>query len=59
MEDNVPSIKIKYSQPDVGRKGGRPRLEWLDSVSKKDLGLNSWWKKKEIMECKHHRCQGK
>jgi hypothetical protein len=38
MEDNVPSIKIKYSQPEVSRKRGRPRLKWFDSVSKKYLG---------------------
>ena len=38
MEDNVPGINIKFSQPEVSRKKGRPRLKWLDSVSKKDFG---------------------
>ena len=31
----MPSIKIKYSQPEVSRKRGRPRLKLFDSVSKK------------------------
>ena len=38
MEDNVPGIKIKFSHPEFSRKKGRPRLKWLDLVSKKDLG---------------------
>ena len=32
MEDNVPGINIKLSQPEFSRKKGRPRLKWLDLV---------------------------
>jgi hypothetical protein len=28
---NVPCRKITFSQPEGGRKKGRPRLRWLDS----------------------------
>jgi len=42
-EDYVPGIKMKFSLPEVSRKRGRPRLKWLDSVSKKNkLGVISW-----------------
>jgi hypothetical protein len=37
MEDNVPSRKITFSQPESSRKKERLRLRWLDSVLK-DLG---------------------
>jgi len=47
MGDNVPCIKIKLSQPEGSRKKGRPRLKWLDLVSKeiKTLGVKKWEKK--------------
>jgi hypothetical protein len=53
MEDNVPCMKIKFSQKEVSRKKGRPRLIWLVSVTKKKktLGVNAWWKEQEIEIC--------
>jgi hypothetical protein len=42
---------IKFSQPKVSRKKGNLGLKWLGSVSKKDLVVNSWWKKQEIEIC--------
>jgi hypothetical protein len=44
MEDNVTCMKIKFYQPDVSRKKGRPRLSWLVLVSKdiKILEVNAW-----------------
>jgi hypothetical protein len=53
MEDNVSCMKIKFSQPEVNRKNGRPRLRWFVSVSKdhKILEVNVCWTKKEIGNC--------
>jgi hypothetical protein len=34
MEDNAPSKKITFSQPEGSRKKGRPQLRWPDSVLK-------------------------
>jgi hypothetical protein len=47
MDNNVPCIKIIFSQPEGSRRKGRPRLRWLDSVLKdlKTLEVNAWWKK--------------
>ena len=47
MGDNVPCIKMKLSQPEGSRKKGRPRLKWLDLVSKeiKTLGVKKLEKK--------------
>jgi len=44
IEDNVPFMKITFSQPEGSRKKGRPRLRWLDSVLKylKTLEVNTW-----------------
>jgi hypothetical protein len=49
MGDNVPFMKIKLSKPEGSRKKGRPRIRWLDSVSKeiKTMGVNAWWKRQE------------
>ena len=45
-QHNVPCRKIT-SQPECGRKKGKPRLRWLDSVLKdlKALEVNAWWEK--------------
>jgi hypothetical protein len=53
MEDYVSFMKTKFSQPEFRRKKGRPRLKWLDSVSKElnTLGVNTWGKKQEIRVC--------
>jgi hypothetical protein len=47
MEVNVPCMKIKFSHPELSRKKKRPRIRWLDSVSKEvdTLGVNTWEKK--------------
>jgi hypothetical protein len=45
MEDNVPAMKIKFYQPEVSRKKGRPRLKWLDLVLKKKDGSELMVKK--------------
>jgi hypothetical protein len=53
MEDNVTCMKIKFSQPEVSGKKGRPRLSWLVSVTKKKktFVVHAWWKKQEIEIC--------
>jgi hypothetical protein len=47
MEDNVPCMKITFSQPEDSRKQGRSILRRLDSVLKnlKNLEVDTWRKK--------------
>ena len=60
-QHDVPCRKIT-SQPEGGRKKGRPRLRWLDSVLKdlKTLEVKAWWKTcsaeeeaEEYQTCRH------
>ena len=47
MDNNVPCMRITFSQQESSRKKGKPRLRWLDSVLKdlKSLEVKAWWKK--------------
>ena len=53
MEDNVPCMKIKFSQTEFSSKKGKLRLIWLDMVSNglRTLVVKAWWKKQEIGIC--------
>jgi hypothetical protein len=46
-EENSTCKMIAFSQPEGSRKKGRPKLRWIDSVSKdvKLLKVETWWKK--------------
>jgi hypothetical protein len=47
MEENSPGKKITFSQPEGGRKKGRPKLRCLDIVlnDRKFLIVETRWKK--------------
>jgi hypothetical protein len=43
----LPCKNTTFSQPEGSQKKGRPKLRWLDRVSKdvKLLKVKTWWKK--------------
>jgi hypothetical protein len=49
MSDDRTIKKAFLGKPDGGRKAGRPKLRWLDSIENdlKSMGVKRWRKKAE------------